>query len=142
MTNYLLTSLRDGTLTYFLLSPSSQFSNRYRDNTEESLPLLATKPDTSSNLLDRFHDLHTALTLAFHQHWVFLCTSAAVAEEDRPTVMAFEQVFKRWCAETSRWLRRGALAGWWDARGFIKLNALESDKKSKCVVAVLLCRLT
>jgi len=43
-------------------------------------------------------------------------------ESEKPTVMAFERIFARWKLETTRWLQRGIVGGWWDGRGFLEVD--------------------
>ena len=102
MTDYLINLLNSSQLTlYLLFSPSTE--------------------------IEAFNALHTSLLHAFHEHWLHLCS--AKEPEDRPTVMAFERVFAKWRKETTRWLVRGVVGGWWDSRGFLRVQVQEGRKE-------------
>lgn len=121
MTDFLVTSLQDGTLTLLMLSTFEPAKRRHSTSSnEESQPLLPSQPtSTDRHLLQAFHNLHHILLNAFHGHWKYLTRPEA---DEKPTVMAFERVFKSWKLETVKWLSRGRVAGWWDDRGFLQLD--------------------
>lgn len=145
MTNFLLTSLQDGTLTLFLLNATddeqsvdqgSKRSARHDSPTSSNssasdMPLLgeeesaaAAAPTSASSSRDFalvLHNLHHLLLTAFHAHWRHL-TRDEVDFAQRPTVMQFEQVSAAWRMELVRWLCRGRLAGWFDSRGLLELD--------------------
>lgn len=124
MTDFLINRLKDGTLTLYLLLQSQISDANNADDADD--PLLSSSNvmmDLSTDALSStFARLHRILLYAFHEHWSYLRLSDKVAEQDRPTVMKFEQVFKRWHQELTRWLVRGRLTGWFDARGFIQMD--------------------
>lgn len=103
MTDYLLTLLTSSRLTLYLLSCSSFTS--------------------------AFNALHTSLLHAFHEHWLYLCS--ARNPDERPTVMAFERVFAKWRKETTRWLVRGVVGGWWDSRGFLRVDLSGTESEGR-----------
>lgn len=130
MTDFLLTSVQDGTLTLLLLKftatssdPKDLSSGSETPSTiTETIPLLEHVDVCSEEAFHPVLDaLHRRLLVAFHEHWRYLSRDELHVTQ-RPTVMDFERIFANWRTELVRWLRRGRIAGWWDDRGLLELD--------------------
>ena len=131
MTDFLLSLLRDGSLTLYLLTKSLGTKQTLPSSSSEEYLLQPTTSATSSlpsleQYQAHFHDAHVTLLYSFHEHWLHLRSSPLPS--DRPTVMQFERVFAVWRTELTRWVKRGQLMGWFDSRGLIRLERGRTDQ--------------